>query len=79
MNLNINEIKEIMKRTELRKLKKKPNSNFRTGKVGNYYRYIDKEKLTYINKMFFKNTRKWKNYTNLNLMLLTTLKFFKLN
>ena len=68
LNLNINEIKEIMKRTELRKLKKKkPNSNFRTGKVGNYYRYIDKEKLTYINKMFFKKHKKMEKLYKLKL------------
>jgi len=60
LNLNSNlNIKEIMKKTDLIKLKKKkPNSNFRTGKVGNYYNYIDKEKLICIDKMFFKKHKK---------------------
>ena len=55
LNLNKKKLMEIMYKTKLKNLKKKkPNSVFRKGKIGDYFEYLSKEKLIFINQMFFK-------------------------
>lgn len=70
LNLKLNKTKltEIMQKTQLKNLKKeKPKSVFRKGKVGDYSKYLSKEKIFFINRMFFQKHKEIEKIYNVNL------------